>query len=186
MIKQIKIVMIGLTNTGISSIINRFISNSFNDNNENTMRVDYKSIIVVNNNLKYYYSIYSILGNINLSKGFYNSTRYFFIVFDITDEKSFQDVDLYYNQIKSNSMHQYIIYLIGNKKDLCSVRTVSKIEASDYALRNHMIYYETSAKTGENIEKLFLSILEYENKNKFDDENIDLIETKYKCLKCLF
>jgi small GTP-binding protein len=186
MIKQIKIVMIGLTNVGITSIINRFISNSFEDNIENTIKVDYKSIIVVENNLKYYYSIYSILGNINLSKGFYNSTRYFFIVFDITHEKSFQDVDIYYNQIKSNSIHQYVIYLIGNKKDLCSSRKVSKIEASDYALRNHMIYYETSAKTGENIEKLFLSVLDYENKYKFDDENIDLIERKYKCLKCFY
>jgi small GTP-binding protein len=183
MIKQIKIVMIGLTNVGITSIINRFISNSFEDNIENMVKIDYESTMVVENNLKYYYII---LGNVYLSKGFYNSTRYFFIVFDVTNEKSFQDVDLYYNQIKSNSIHKYIIYLIGNKKDLCSSRMVSKIEASNYALKNHMIYYETSAKTGENIEELFLSVLDYETKYIFDDENIDLIERKYKCLKCFY
>ena len=76
--------------------------------------------------------------------------------FNFNSRKSFEDVDLWLKDLKSNSNPDIKIFLIGNKCDLENERTVKKEEAegfkNDYDLN---LFMETSAKTGFNAKELF-------------------------------
>ena len=74
-----------------------------------------------------------------------------FMVFDLTDRKSFEDLSKMREEIMSFALQEVII-LIGNKVDLQKVRKVSWDDAKEFADRHNMFYIETSAKTGQGIQ----------------------------------
>ena len=81
-----------------------------------------------------------------------------YIVYDLTNEISFRNLDYWYNFIKEGADNNIIIYLIGNKSDLIyeKGRAVKKMEAINYVNRHNMQgYSECSAKTNQNIEETF-------------------------------
>lgn len=78
----------------------------------------------------------------------------FLLIFDLTNERSFLDVQNWIEQLKC---HAYCdnpdIVLCGNKSDLERTRVVSEFRARQFAERNNLIYLETSAYTGENVRR---------------------------------
>ena len=93
----------------------------------------------------------------SLVSSFYRNTSLAIIVYAINNQKSFDDLDLWIKDLKSNSSPDIKIFLIGNKADLSEERVISKEMAEkikeDYELDYFM---ETSAKTGLNIQELFV------------------------------
>ena len=93
----------------------------------------------------------------SLVSSFYRNTSLAIIVYAINNQKSFDDLDLWIKDLKSNSSPDIKIFLIGNKADLAEERVISKEMAEkikeDYELDYFM---ETSAKTGLNIQELFV------------------------------
>ena len=83
-------------------------------------------------------------------------SAFVFVVFDVSDKKSFEDIeDLILHVIDSCRKNEnLILYLIGNKNDK-EAREVKEDEARDLADSYGCKYYETSAKTGENVELVF-------------------------------
>lgn len=84
------------------------------------------------------------------------------LVFSITSRKSFENVKAFYDQVRSiRGGNQVSIYLVGNKRDLAAQRQVATIEAVVLAakLRLGEPYYEVSAKTGENVDRVFYSVV---------------------------
>jgi GTPase SAR1 family protein len=83
------------------------------------------------------------------------------LVFDITDLKSFRAVETWVLQIKKEARQDVKILLIGNKTDMAQDRVVSFKEAKQLAEELELEgYYETSAKSGEGVEKVFSALLE--------------------------
>ena len=102
-----------------------------------------------------------------------------YIVYDISNESSFNNLDYWYNCIKDSADSDIIIYLIGNKSDLIyeEGRVVRKMDAIDF-VKNHNLqgYAECSAKNNENIQetlKLFYTSIYNKNKNKLVEKTKD-------------
>jgi GTPase SAR1 family protein len=97
-----------------------------------------------------------------------------FIVYDISDRNSFKNITVWINFIKSVNKDSSILVLVGNKTDL--KREIQQKEAKELASKENMIFYEVSAKNGDNIENMFYSCiielpyfsqLDIEDKQKF-------------------
>lgn len=78
------------------------------------------------------------------------------MVYDITRRQTFHHLASWLTDARNLTNPHTIIMLIGNKLDLADQREVSFEEASRFAQENGLIYMETSAKTGENVEKSFI------------------------------
>lgn len=78
------------------------------------------------------------------------------LVYDITNRESFNALTNWLTDARNLASPNLVIILVGNKKDLEEDREVSYLEASKFAQDNDLIFLETSALTGENIEETFL------------------------------
>ena len=103
-----------------------------------------------------------------------------FIVYDITNENSFQEIEYWHEQIKLSSNDDIIIYLLGNKKDLDKNRVIDPMWGNNKAKKLKMNkFVEVSAKTKENLMETFKEFyLEIYRKNKKK-----FVEKKNKNLK---
>ena len=95
----------------------------------------------------------------SISALFYRGSAAGIIVYDVTDRNSFDTVaKFWFRQLKQYALKDIIIALAGNKADLVDKRAVALDEVEAYCKANNMIHLETSAKTGQNIEELFIEI----------------------------
>ena len=110
-----------------------------------------------------------------------------YIVYDISNESSFNHLNYWYNCIKDAADNDIIIFLIGNKSDLIyeEGRDVKKKDAIDFANKYKLQgYAECSAKNNENILetfKDFYNMIYNKNKNKIKEKNkmkLDLMKPK--------
>ena len=92
----------------------------------------------------------------SITRSYYKSAACVFIVYDISDKKSFIDVDLWLKDCREICFKDVLIYLIGNKNDLEDKRQVSTEEGQKFAEENNLTFYETSALSGSNIEEIFV------------------------------
>ena len=74
-------------------------------------------------------------------------------------EKSFENIDLWLKDLKSNASPDIKIFLIGNKSDLAEERLITKQKAENFKNEYELDYFmETSAKTGINTKELFVEV----------------------------
>jgi small GTP-binding protein len=87
--------------------------------------------------------------------GFYaRDARGSFVLFDVTNPKSFEDLGRWLEFINENAPEAKII-LFGNKTDLGEERQIRRAQAEEFAQKHRVIYYEGSAKTGECVSEAF-------------------------------
>lgn len=103
-------------------------------------------------------------------EAFYKNIDGFIIVYDITSKESFQLIDSYLKKVKEYSENSEIL-LIGSKMDLNEKRQVDKKLASDYAIKNGLLFEEVSSKTGENIHESFKKLIEKIYRKEIPKEN---------------
>ena len=94
------------------------------------------------------------------------------LVYDITNEQSFKNLNEFYKQVCEINGKDIIIGVVGNKNDLYEERTVEEEEGQKYAEEIKASFFETSAKDHETIESLFEGICEQLN-NKDNKNNND-------------
>ena len=104
----------------------------------------------------------------SITRSYYKSSTCAFIIYDITDKKSFTNISSWLDECKEMCYKDLLICLIGNKIDLEDKRVVSKEEGQKFADDNGLLFFETSAKNGTNIEEIF---------NKCTSEIVNKIET---------
>lgn len=80
-------------------------------------------------------------------------------MFDVTKTTSFNSCVNYIEDIRSNSDKDCIVYLIGNKVDLDDKREVSRMEAENFAKRNNIKYFETSAVQNNGVNETFEKLI---------------------------
>lgn len=93
-----------------------------------------------------------------LAPMYYRGAAAALVVFDITSTESFVGAKTWIDELKRQGSPDIVIGLAGNKSDMSSKREVSTTEAESYAQSNSLIFFETSAKTGDNIHKIFQEI----------------------------
>ena len=93
----------------------------------------------------------------SITRSYYKSAACVFIVYDISDKKSFNDVEIWLKDCREICFKSVLIYLIGNKNDLEDKRQVTTEEGKQFAEENNLKFYETSALNGNNIEEIFVN-----------------------------
>ena len=84
-----------------------------------------------------------------------------FLVYDITNRKTFDDLNKWIDRVKEcHDISQFPIIIIGNKNDLEDKREVSKDEAQKFADTYHFPYFETSALTGKGVKEAFSTLIQ--------------------------
>ena len=152
-----KIIFLGDSGTGKTSIMNRYLNDTKPNNiHELTVGVDFqvKREEIDGQKIKLY--LWDTAGQEHfrsIIKGYYRGKAAAVIVFDITNYQSFQSASYWLNEIAQNSSTNIRapILLIGNKSDVASRREVSQLEAETFASENRVIYVEMSAVNKENI-----------------------------------
>ena len=174
-----KLILIGNSCVGKSSIIQRYIQKTFNDEYTCTIGVDFfmKTLDINDNLIKL--QLWDTAGTEkfkSITTGYYRGANAAFVVFDLTSRISFDSVSEwiqnYYNYSNPNSEKNVV--LIGNKSDLKENREISDEEINKFAINNNIKYFETSAKNGNNIEECFYYIAEKlmkDMKEKGEDNN---------------
>ena len=155
----LKLLTIGDQFVGKSSIINRYIDDKFNENIKPTLAIDYKTKMIQKGENLIKISIYDTAGEEkyrHLIKNYYNGSNGILLVFDITDKNSFDNLNFWLDELEKNcNLNNLYIFLVGNKTDRKKERKVSYDEAKNFADMKKIPYIEISAKTGDNIDKLF-------------------------------
>ena len=80
------------------------------------------------------------------------------LVYDVTDQDSFERVNFWLNQLKKFAPENIVIQVVGNKIDLQNERKLSKAEVSQFCKNNNILYIETSAKEDIGIAQSFRNI----------------------------
>ena len=91
----------------------------------------------------------------NIAKNYFQSSDGFIIVYDISNTESFDKLDYWIEQIKTNSQEFAKMILFGNKSDIIEERKISKEEGEQYAKNNNIHFFEVSAKEGTNVNQAF-------------------------------
>ena len=87
---------------------------------------------------------------------YYKGAKGAIVVFDITNKNSFKRAIDWIKELENNADAGIIITLVGNKCDLNSSRAISKKEAEELATVKNLLYFECSAKTGDNVNRMFI------------------------------
>ena len=157
-----KLLLLGDSSVGKTSILLKYISNKFDESSISTMGVDYKDKIIDYNKFKIRLQIWDTSGEEKfrtITKNFYRNADGLLVVFDLTKKESFSHVQSWINEAEENNDKLKII-LIGNKLDLKDGRIVTIDVAKKFAEKNNLKYIETSAKDGTNINESFQTIID--------------------------
>ena len=173
-----KIVLIGESWAGKTSIINRFIDDTFNENVISTLSVQFlRKNLELPGNKRITLDIWDTAGQEryrSLNRIFYSNAKAVILVYDVTNVASFDEIKKYWSgQIKQYCDNSIIIALAGNKSDLYEERQVQDDEGEKYAKSMNAIFASTSAKNDSGIKELFeniaMKILEVQEEKKKDE-----------------
>ena len=156
-----KVVIIGDASVGKTSIILRYVNNSFSDNIKPTIGCDhYEKEVEFGEGLKLKLSIWDTAGQERfrgLSTSYYKKAKCVLLVFDITKKSSFDKMEYWNDEIANFADADTLVVVVGNKSDLKDKRTVPEEEIKRYVDKNKFFYLETSAleNSDQHIQKVF-------------------------------
>ena len=152
---EFKIVFIGTNCAGKTNIINRFISNKYDENSGPTT-VSFSSRQFELEFELYTINIFDTVGASafrKLVKIYLPDSDGVVVVYDITNKNSFDEIDEYIKSSKEVENNEIPMIVIGNKPNLYEIRNVTEEEGELKAKKYGAEFIETSALSGENIEK---------------------------------
>ena len=187
-----KIILIGDTNVGKTSIISKYLTGVFPQpqNAIPTIAAEFATKIIQIKEGGYIKAqIWDTAGQERYKSITYHHYRKSvggLIVYDITKRSSFENITLWLTDLKKLADKDCVIALIGNKLDIVQnnekKREVTKEEAQSFAYLNHLLFYETSAYNDENINDIFEDILQniYNERRKIYSIDRDNDDKKIK------
>lgn len=173
-IESYKIILIGDSGVGKTSIINRFSNNTFNETHIATIGVDfrYKNIDIDGTPIRL--QVWDTAGQERfqaISRNFYRGAQGVIIVYAVNDAYSFQNTRKWLTEIETsslngdgtaaaadNSAQPIVKYLVGNKSDLMKTRCIDERRGRAEAETYQVKFFETSAMNSQNINELFMEI----------------------------
>lgn len=172
-----KLIIIGDSGVGKSCLTLKATKNTYTETHSPTVGVEFGTfnVRIAEKNIKL--QIWDTCGQEvykALISSFYKNAGLAIMVYAINDEKSFDSLEAWLNEIKTQSSPEVKIFLIGNKADLEEKRKVKAERAENFVKENRLDYFcETSAKTGFNAQNVFVRAAQvlYEEHLKYKDRS---------------
>ena len=171
-----KYIVIGDSFVGKSCIVAKYIHGGFDEEFKTTIGIEFGSKDLTINGKVYRIQIWDTAGQEtfrSITRAYYKNSVCSFIVYDVTNRQSFLNVQDWFNECKKQTPKTAMMVLVGNKIDLNNKREISYEEGENFAKNNSMLFYETSAKNGDNIENMFYESAEI-IANKINEGYYDL------------
>ena len=192
----LKIIILGSTEVGKTSILNRYFNNEFTPNLLSTIGIDFKSKFFKFDEEKVKCNFIDTAGQEKfraISVNYLKGTNGVILVYDITNKETFDLIRSWIKDINENNKSNVGKVLLGNKLDLEEKRDVFAEEAEDLAKELKCKHFQVSAKTGENINEALdevarLSFQYYQDSDKRDSIRLNscsnILKEEDKKKKC--
>jgi len=158
---QFKLVLLGESAVGKSSLVLRFVKGQFHEFQESTIGAAFLTQTVCLDDTTVKFEIWDTAGQEryhSLAPMYYRGAQAAIVVYDITNADTFERAKSWVKELQRQASPNIVIALAGNKADLTTNRIVEYDEASAYAEENGLLFMETSAKTALNVNDIFLAI----------------------------
>ena len=153
-----KLLIIGESGVGKTCLLLRYTDDSFTANHLTTIGIDFKiKIVPLPNNKLVKLQIWDTAGQERfrtITKTYYKGAHGIILTYDVTDQNSFKNIRNWIKQIEANAQTNVCKVLVGNKCDKPD-RVVSEEEGKKLAEDFNMSFFETSAKTNQNVNEVF-------------------------------
>ena len=153
-----KLLLIGDSCVGKSSLLHRFADDIYTDSYISTIGVDFKIKTMMVHEKMVKLQIWDTAGQERfrtITSSYYRGAQGIIVVYDITDTESFNNVKVWLSEIDRYASENVDKLLVGNKSDLESARQVTKKIAQEFAETLNVNCIETSAKEGSNVDDAF-------------------------------
>ena len=193
-----KLVILGESCVGKSSIVLRHTKNKFNDDESSTIGASFLTSKIKLDNYSIKFEIWDTAGQEryhSLAPLYYRNASVIFVIFDITSYISYAQAKNWVKELKHLGPEQAYIVLVGNKYDMKHLKKINSEDVNHYARENNITYIETSAKINYNIENLFkdaalhvpkkdanTGMIKLDGNNLFNDKQYQRSSALYCCV----
>jgi small GTP-binding protein len=154
-----KILLLGDSSVGKTCFLMRYTDNTFQEIHMSTIGLDYKlKNVQLDDGKMVKIQIWDTAGQDrfrSITKNYYKGAHGIILIYDITNQKTFENVKNWINQIKEEVSNKVTIILVGNKIDDEDHRVVSTEQGEKMAKDFGLMFFECSAKSGVNIDSTF-------------------------------
>jgi Ras-related protein Rab-1A len=153
-----KVLLLGNSNVGKSSLFLRFVDDIWNDTFVPTIGVDFKIKTFEIDSKKIKMQIWDTAGQErfkNIISSYYRGAHGILLLYDVTDKDSFKNLSNWLIEIEKNASKNVLKVLIGNKSDLEDKRVISYNQGKEFADTYGLKFIETSAKKNLNVNEAF-------------------------------
>ncbi|XP_043982056.1 ras-related protein Rab-41 isoform X3 [Gambusia affinis] len=157
-LRKFKLVFLGEQSVGKTSLITRFMYDSFDNTYQATIGIDFLSKTMYLEDRTIRLQLWDTAGQErfrSLIPSYIRDSAAAVVVYDIANLNSFQQTSKWIDDVRTERGSDVIIMLVGNKTDLADKRQVSVEAAERKARELNVMYIETSAKAGYNVKQLF-------------------------------
>ena len=191
--KSFKILLLGDSSVGKTCFLKRYIDDTFQDVYLSTIGFDYKyKCITLKEGKNIKLQIWDTAGQERfrtIAKSYYKGAHGIILMYDVTDQKSFDSIKKWLEQIKEEAPNKVSVLLVANKIDI-EKRIITKEDGENIAKSYDLDIYESSAKDNINVSEAFEDLAEKINakykimkeRGKKLEENVpEMTKSKKKC-----
>ena len=170
----LKILLIGDSYVGKTSLLLQYIERECPENHMATIGVEFRDKIIQIDNKKVKLQVWDTSGQEryrSITKNFYRNADGVMFVCDVTKEKTFDNIKNWLIDSEQNANNSnFKKILVGNKIDLKAERAINTQQLQNFANKKEMNFYETSAKDGTNVDKIFTELAKLILEDKSDQQ----------------
>lgn len=181
-LRKFKLVFLGEQSVGKTSLITRFMYDSFDNTYQATIGIDFLSKTMYLEDRTVRLQLWDTAGQErfrSLIPSYIRDSSVAVVVYDITNVNSFQQTNKWIDDVRAERGSDVIIMLVGNKTDLAEKRQVATESGEAKSKELNVMFIETSAKAGHNVKQLFRRVASaLPGMENAPDKKEDLIEVK--------
>lgn len=156
-----KLLLVGDSGVGKSCLLLRFVDDKFNTSFITTIGIDFKIRAIEHNGKKIKLQVWDTAGQERfrtITTAYYRGAMGIVVIYDVTDSRTFESVENWYNTVKEHANEDAQIFLVGNKCDDDANRQVSTEQGQELATKLDIPFLEASAKSCTNVDAIFYEL----------------------------